>query len=144
MLEFDGIIYRANVWLNGKEIASSDEMFAVYRRFHFDISGIVNFGKKNILAVEIIPPRKGEPSVGFVDWNPTPPDHNIGIWREVRIKISGNVSINSPFVKSKINLDSHKSAEITVSSEIVNHSNKKISGVLTGEIGKIKFFNLIY
>lgn len=32
-LEFDGVIYRANVWLNGKQIASSDEMFGVYRRF---------------------------------------------------------------------------------------------------------------
>lgn len=143
ILEFDGIIYCANVWLNGKQIASSDEMFGVYRRFQFNISGSVNFGDKNILAVEIIPPKKGEPSVGFVDWNPTPPDHNMGIWREVRIKISGDVSINHPFVKSKINLDNYKSAELTVSSEVVNHSNKKISGVIIGEMGKIKFSKIV-
>jgi exo-1,4-beta-D-glucosaminidase len=139
ILEFDGVIYRANVWLNGKQISTSDEMFGVYRRFQFNISATVNFNEKNILAVEIIPPQKGEPSVGFVDWNPTPPDYNMGIWRDVRVKISGDVSIKHPFVKSKINLENYNSAELTVSSEIVNNSNRKVSGIISGEIGKIKF-----
>ncbi|MDF1613064.1 glycoside hydrolase family 2 protein [Stygiobacter electus] len=139
ILEFDGIIYRANVWLNGKQITTSDKMYGVYRRFHFNLNSAVKFKGKNILAVEIIPPKKGEPSIGFVDWNPIPPDHNMGIWRDVRIKITGDVSINSPFVKSKLNLKNYNSAELTVSSEIVNNSNRKIIGVISGEFDKIKF-----
>ena len=138
-LEFDGVIYRANVWLNGKKIASSNEMFGSYRRFQFNISNIINFNGKNILAVEVFPPVQGEPTVGFVDWNPKPPDNNMGIWREVKVKFSGAASINFPFVKSRIDLKEYKSAELTISSEVYNNTNKKVIGILSGEIGSIKF-----
>jgi exo-1,4-beta-D-glucosaminidase len=138
-LEFDGVIYRANVWLNGKQIAHSNEMFGAFRRFQFNISSVVDFNEKNILAVEIFPPEQGEPTVGFVDWNPKPPDNNMGIWREVRLIITGNASITSPFVKSKINLETLKNAELTISAEVINNTNQKISAALSGEIGSIKF-----
>ena len=139
-LEFGGIIYRANIWLNGKMISNADSTKGVYRRFIFDVSNVVKPGGKNVLAVEVFPPKPGEFSVGFVDWNPEAPDNNMGLWRDVKLKISGDVSINFPFVQSKINLKTLKSAELTVSAELLNNSNKKVSGVLTGEIGKIKFF----
>ncbi len=138
-LKFDGIIYRANIWLNGKQIANADSTEGVYRRFAFDMTNLIKREGKNILAVEIFPPKPGEPSIGFVDWNPTPPDKSMGIWRDVKIKFSGDVSINYPFVQSKINLKTLKSAELTVSTELFNNSNKNISGELSGEIGKIKF-----
>jgi exo-1,4-beta-D-glucosaminidase len=135
-LEFDGIVYRANVWLNGKQIAGSDTMAGVFRRFEFDITNIAE--KKNILAVEVFPCQPGEPSVGFADWNPDPPDNSMGIWREVKLKISGNVSLNYPFVKSKVDLETFKFAELTVSAEVKNNTANKINGVLYGEIGGIK------
>ncbi len=138
-LEFDGIIYRANIWLNSRLISKEDSTKGVYRRFEFDISNVVKPGEKNILAVEVFPPKPGEPSVGFADWNPEPPDNNMGIWREVKLKISGDVSVNYSFIISKINLKTLKSAELTVSTELLNNSSKKVSGMLTGEIGKIKF-----
>ena len=120
-------------------ISNADSTKGVYQRFNFDVSDIVKSGEKNILAVEVFPPKPGEFSVGFVDWNPEAPDNNMGLWRDVKLKISGDVSINFPFVKSKINLKTLKSAELTVSTELLNNSNKKVSGVLTGEIGKIRF-----
>jgi exo-1,4-beta-D-glucosaminidase len=138
-LEFDGIIYRANIWLNGKQVTNADNTEGTFRRFEFDISNIAIIGKNNILAVEVIPPKPGEPNVGFVDWNPKPADNSMGLWREVRIKVSGDVSIKFPFVRSDINLETLKSAGLTISDEIQNNSNKKVSGILEGEIDKIIF-----
>ena len=138
-IQFNGINYRANIWINGNEIAASDTIQGCFRIFEFDVSKYVKFGEKNALAVEVIPPVKGEPTMGFVDWNPRPPDENVGIWRNVYLKLSGDVSINFPYVRSKVDTASLKKAEITVSSELKNNSDKTIVGVLKGKIGKIKF-----
>src|SRR5271154_2954375 len=35
-LHFDGINYRANVWLNGKQVAGSDEVAGAFRSYDFD------------------------------------------------------------------------------------------------------------
>ena len=137
-LEFEGINYRANIWLNGTLISDSSYCTGVYRMFEFDITRIVKRNGKNVLAVEVFPPKKGEPTIGFVDWNPNAPDNNMGIWRPVKLKFSGDISINYPFVQSKINYQS-RIAELNVSTELHNNSDKYISGELTGEIDKIKF-----
>jgi exo-1,4-beta-D-glucosaminidase len=138
-LKFEGIIYRADIWLNGKLVADSGTVQGVYRMFEFDVSAIVKKSGKNILAVEVFPPQRGEPSIGFVDWNPAPPDNNMGIWRNVSIMVSGDVSVNYPFVQSKVNTETLKSAELTLSAELLNNKNKNVSGILAGEIGQIKF-----
>lgn len=141
-LDFDGIIYRADIWLNGTLIAKSDSVKGVYRQFEFNISNIVKAGK-NFLAVKVFPPQPGDPSTGFVDWNPASPDKSLGIWREVKIKISGSVSINNPFVRSKVDLITLKSAELSVSAELANNTGDIVSGVITGEIDQIKFSNKV-
>ncbi len=138
-LEFDGINYRANIWLNGKQIANSEAAAGVYRMFDFDVTGIIKSDSKNVLAVEVFPPKKGEPTIGFVDWNQTPPDKNMGLWRGVNLKFSGDVSLKHPFVQSKIDLETLKSAELTVSVEVQNNSDKKVIGVLSSKIGEINF-----
>jgi len=138
-LLFEGINYRADIWLNGKLIADSGSVAGVYRMFEFDITGIINQNGKNVLAVEVFPPKIGEPTIGFVDWNPSSPDKDMGIWRPVKLIFSGDVSINYPFVQSKLDLETLKQAKLTVSAEVRNNLNKKVSGELTGEIGKISF-----
>jgi len=138
-IEFNGLNYRANVWLNGNKITSSDETFGAFRRFEFDITKFVRFDKPNVLAVEIFPPKPGEPTIGFVDWNPIPPDRNMGLWREVDLKFSDMVSIDFPYVKSKINLKDYSSAELTVSAELKNHSMQTVKGILSGSIENVIF-----
>ena len=51
ILNFDGICYRANVWLNGKKIADKNDMFGSFRQFSFDITKEVR--QENVLAVEV-------------------------------------------------------------------------------------------
>src|ERR1044071_8658997 len=46
-LGFDGINYRANVWLNGRQIADSSKMVGAWRLFEFDISAAADIGGIN-------------------------------------------------------------------------------------------------
>ena len=133
-LNFDGINYKANVWLNGNLIANFDQINGAFRRTNFNISEQVNSGK-NILAIEVIPPKPGDFSIGFVDWNIAPPDNNMGIFRDVSLHFSNGISIDKPFVETKVNLTTLNSAELEVSAELINHSNKKISGLLKCSFG---------
>ncbi len=139
LLEFDGINYRANIWLNGKRIAAAETTFGSFRRFSFDVTGVAKPGEKTVLAVEVSPPKPGEPTIGFVDWNPPAPDRNMGLWRGVRVKVTGEVSIHSPFVKTKLNLEKLDKARLTVSVEVRNHSAEKKEGDLIGEILRSRF-----
>lgn len=133
-LRFNGINYKADIWLNGQKIASSDSVEGGFRRFTFDISREVKTGD-NVLALEITRPYPGDLTVGFVDWNPEPPDHSLGIWRNVELMVSGPVSVDQPFVQTKVDTATLDHAWITVSALLQNHSDKAIEGVLKGRIG---------
>jgi len=138
LLSFDGINYKANIRLNGKLIADTDTVKGAFRRFQFDISDKVVTGN-NILVVEVTPPGPGDFSIGFVDWNPNPPDKNMGIFRDVTIEFNKGVSIHNPFVETKINSQTHYSATLDVSAELKNHTTDTVSGILKGSIGSIVF-----
>jgi exo-1,4-beta-D-glucosaminidase len=138
-LEFDGINYRANVWLNGKKVADAATTYGAFRRFSIDVTGTAKPGDRNTLAVEVLPPRKGDFTIGFVDWNPKPPDNSMGLWREVRLRTTGDVAVNFPFVVTKLNLDTLKEARLTVSAELENTSANPVSGTFEGRIGNLRF-----
>src|ERR1035441_4772547 len=97
-LGFDGINFRANVWLNGKQIAASDQLAGAWRLFEFDVTAAARPGGNNALAIEIYPPETGDLAITFVDWNPLPPDKGMGLWRDVSITATGPVAIRYPVV----------------------------------------------
>src|SRR4030043_784200 len=129
LLEFDGINYSADIWLNGSRIAPASEARGAFRRFQFDISKFVSKGD-NALSLEVIPPKPGDFSTGFVDWNPPPPDRNMGIFRSVRLRFCRDVSIERPFVRTKLNLETLDEATLIVTTELVNHGKHSVSGIL--------------
>ena len=133
-LLFNGINYRADIWLNGKRIASADSIRGGFCRFLLDVSQYVHSGE-NILALKVAPPDTGDLTVGFVDWNPEPPDHNMGIWRDVRLIVSGPVSIDQPFIQTKVDTATLDHADLTVSALLRNHTDRSITGILKGTIG---------
>lgn len=137
-LGFDGINYKANIWLNGRQLATSDSIFGAFRLFSLDVTKILKRGK-NILAVEVFPPKPGDFTIGFVDWNPRPPDQNMGLWRPVRLHLSGSISINNPLITSDINLETLTEAALTITVDLVNHSDQTVSGTLKGELEEIEF-----
>jgi exo-1,4-beta-D-glucosaminidase len=137
-LKFDGINYKANVWLNGQLIADATTIDGAFRITSFDVNTHIKSGS-NILAIEVIPPQPGDFSIGFVDWNPAPPDGDMGVFRPVTLHLHGGVQIEKPFVQTKVNLETLKEADLTVSAELTNYSNMVISGDLVGTIGDMVF-----
>lgn len=131
-LLFDGISYGANVWLNGKQIATRDSLHGPFRRFKIDITDAIK--EKNALAVEVFRAQPGEPNIGFVDWNPRPADESMGIFREVRIITNNEVSMNHVAVHSKVNTKTLNEAWLTVETELTNMSDKQVEGELKGTI----------
>lgn len=138
LLEFDGINYAATIWLNGRQIATSEEARGAFRRFQFDVSKWLHAGD-NVLAVEVAPPKPGDFSTGFVDWNCPPPDRNMGLFRPVRLRFCHAVSIENPVVQTQLDLATRAQADLTISVDLVNHSPEPISGTLEGRIETIRF-----
>jgi len=132
-LLFEGLNYKANVWLNGVKIASADTVEGCFRMFQFDITQAVRKGD-NILAVEIIPPKWGDLTIGFVDWNPWPPDNNMGIWRPVKLLKSGPVALKHVFVKPSVNTETLQEASLRISAELMNQSMEEIQGKVKARI----------
>jgi exo-1,4-beta-D-glucosaminidase len=136
-LHFLGINYRANIWLNGKQLADRSEVAGAYRAYEFRISELLNKSGKNALAVEVFAPEKNDLGLTWVDWNPTPPDKDAGIWREVFLSSSGDVTLRHPFVNSKLD-STYKSAALTLSAELRNTTDHAVKATLHANVGDIQ------
>jgi exo-1,4-beta-D-glucosaminidase len=132
-LHFLGINYRANIWLNGKKIADRAEVAGAYRYYEFRVNALLNKSGNNALAVEVFAPEKNDLGLTWVDWNPTPPDKNMGIWREVYLSSSGEVALRAPFVSSMLNSD-YQVAALTLSAELRNTTDHSVKAVLRAEV----------
>lgn len=132
-LNFDGINWKANVFLNGQKIGKIDGAFM---RGKFDVSKQIVKGK-NAIAIQIIKtlirghqgtdglqyrPEWGIPgadnptfhaTIGW-DWIPTIRGRNIGIWNDVFLTYNGAVTIEDPFVRTELPLLDTTSADVFI------------------------------
>ncbi len=128
-LRFNGINYRADLWVNGNKVAGKETFAGAYRMFTFNISKFVREGK-NSVALKLWQYADGEFSVGFVDWNPLPPDRNMGIFRDVFLEVNDGIKVRSPFVWSKVNTGNLTDAKLFIQSGLVNSSPEEVTGTL--------------
>jgi len=159
-LIFKGINYRAEVWVNGKQIADSSQMAGMFAEHNLDVSHAIIAGSENTLAVKIFPldypglPSKeqlqalgpfydnGGPtgdigknvtmlcSVGW-DWMPPVRDRNMGIWQPVYLRTSGAVTIGRPKLVTNLpSLPDTSLAKIELSLTLSNHSATARNGKL--------------
>ncbi len=138
-LKFGGINYRANIWLNGKQIANSNDVAGAWRTYEFNVTDIAKPGGVNVLAVQVSAPTETDLAITFVDWNPAPPDKNMGLWREVELVASGPVALRYPTVVSKVDSPVNDKAHLTVTALLKNGSKDPVKGVLKGKIGTVTF-----
>jgi exo-1,4-beta-D-glucosaminidase len=132
-LDFLGINYRANVWVNGVKVGDAKDVAGTYRTFEFNVSKNVQAGKMNALALEIFAPQKDDLGITWVDWNPTPADRDLGIWKEVFLTTSGDVSVRHPFVAAKLDAE-YRTAALTVSADLHNTAEHPVKGIFRGDI----------
>ena len=138
-LGFDGINFRINVWLNGKQVAAADKAAGAWRLFEFDITAAAKAGETNTLAIEVFPPQPHDLAITFVDWNPQPPDKNMGMWRDVYVTATGPVAVRYPAVTTTLNLPKTDQAQLMVRAELRNASDHDVDGVLKAKIESLEF-----
>ncbi|HZU09726.1 MAG TPA: glycoside hydrolase family 2 protein [Pseudacidobacterium sp.] len=137
-LRFAGINYRADVWLNGKRIADSTQVAGAYRTYEFDVTDKIVYGKPNVLAVETFAPSETDLGINWVDWNPAPPDKDMGLWGAVDLTTSGPVTLRSPMVVTHFTDASLKQANLTVYAELHNATDRPVHGNVTGTVANIR------
>jgi len=135
-LNFDSINYRANIWLNGHQVASSDKVAGMYRTFEFDVTDVLQPGVANVLAVEVFPPTQNDLTITFVDWYPMPPDKDMGLVKDVYVRTSGPVTLRNPQVITRLDQPPDK-AHLTISADLRNATDQPVNGTLRAQIGEI-------
>jgi exo-1,4-beta-D-glucosaminidase len=139
-LTFNGINYRAEIWVNGRRVAAPDTARGAYRQLEYDITAIAHFGgSPNVVAAAVAPPAEGDLAITFVDWNPPAPDRNMGLWQDVSVSTSGPVRLRNPYVAADLELPSRTSARLTVYADLTNGKHVPVTGVLSGKIGEVTF-----
>ena len=134
-LGFDGINFRANIWVNGRQIADAKQMAGAWRVWQLDITAAARPGESNVLAVEVFPPLPHDLAITFVDWNPLPPDKVMGLWRDVWVAATGPVAIRFPMVTTKLR---GSGADLTIRAELVNASGQAVDGVLKASVAGVE------
>ncbi len=132
-IHFPGINYRANVWFNGEKIADAQDVAGTFGIFEFNLTRLAKPGQKNAIALEISAPGKDDLGITWVDWNPTPADKDLGIWKEVTVTANGQVALRNPFVKAQLSSD-FSAADLTISADARNDSAAPVKGNFTVEL----------
>jgi len=138
-LHFGGINYRGDVWLNGHKIADTTQVAGAYRTYDFDVTDLLKPGKKNVLAVETFAPTEKDLGINWVDWNPCPPDKDMGLYGTVDLVTTGTVTLRSPLATTHFTGNDLRTAELTVYAELHNGSDRAVKGVVEGTAAGVKF-----
>ena len=157
VLEFDGINWKAEVWLNG---AQAGRIEGAFTRGRFEVDSLLRDGR-NVLAVKI--ERNAHPgvakektarwtgynggvlgadsptfhaSIGW-DWMTTVRGRNCGIWNDVRLIEKGPVTVSDPLVASKV----HPDGTATITPSVIVKGTGRTSGKVTleGWLGALHF-----
>ncbi|GLQ88774.1 glycoside hydrolase family 2 [Dyella flagellata] len=144
LLRTNGMIASADVWVNGHRVADHATVAGAYPVHELDVTNWVQTGA-NILAMQVHPadPRKSL-SIGWVDWNPTPPDNNMGPWRGVDIVQTGPVELSFPQVLSALSLPDLSRASLTVKVSAKNLDTVAHDATINGTVAGVSLQQTIH
>ena len=155
-LNFRGINYKAEIFLNGKRINRNTHE-GMFLRKTFNITPYLRTDAPNVLAVLVYPPTHvGNPNGGQGgdgqiarnntmqytpgwDWIQPVRDRNTGIWDEVSITTTGPVCLSSPYVVTKVpgvrdpETKTQREAFVNTSVELENTGSTSLKGLLVCE-----------
>jgi hypothetical protein len=155
-LNFDGVNWKAEVFLNGKSVGRVEGAFM---RGRFDVTDIIRPGGTNVLAVRVRknatpgsvkekgrgPSPTGGPlggdnptfhaSAGW-DWISTIRGRNTGLWNDVYLTQSGPVTVEDPRVDTVLPLPDTSRADLTVEATLRNKEAREVSGTLRVRFGE--------
>jgi hypothetical protein len=145
-LWFNGINYKARIWLNGHHLG---DIKGAFTRGKFNVTNHLKASGRNVLLVQMLPPHNpgipdeqsalsGMGKNGGVhtmdgptffategwDWIPGIRDRNMGIWQDVQLSFTGSVTSSDPQVITDLPLPDTTSANVTLRTTLINHSTQ--------------------
>ena len=161
LLNFDGINWKADVYVNGNKAGRIEGSFI---RGQFDISDLIKTGERNALAVRIFcnenPGIIKEQNREFTDvnggdlggdnptfhatigwdWIPTVRGRNIGIWNDVYMSAhDGGVTVDDVFFDTDLPLPEASYADIHPVITLTNHNDEVKAGRIEVKYGPLGF-----
>ena len=159
-LQFDGVNYHTEVWINGRLVTTWSGMFWQEK---VDISEFIRPGEENVLAVKVLPVDSPGTLMGR-SWGPVNEwhnggdgwigrnvtmlmtagwdftfydgirDRNTGIWKDIKVYTTREAALESPYVRSSLDHPGYDTARETVSVEVRNNTMGNLDITVEGEI----------
>ncbi|KEF55987.1 uncharacterized protein A1O9_07567 [Exophiala aquamarina CBS 119918] len=133
-LQTNGITSRADIYLNGVQIASNETQVGAYGGKRYEITEAISAGNNAILIVAYPTNYLRDFAMGYVDWNPYPPDNGTGVWRYVELAQSDQVSLSTPRIKTDFEYTWKQSVLVTVRADVSNNGNQPVNATITATI----------
>lgn len=155
-LDFPGINYRAEVFVNGRAVEGL--LAGMFQRHSLDVTHLARNGG-NRVAVRVRPPwPPGTPEAGRAggrsgpgslassvtmrytagwDWMPPVADRNTGLWQAPGLRITGPIRLNDPRVVTYVlgpEGEVTDKATLMMGAEVHNASDEEASGMLTAHV----------
>ena len=167
VLTFQGLNYRANIWVNGRLLANATSTQGAYNYFDVDASEALAAGGGTFLAVQVFrsfdwgidcheshlaenlqvscrgknKSQSQDLGITWVDWAPAPHDANMGLWRDV-VLTTTQAHSEPPVTLRYPGVHTSFSAgntgaSVTITAEAVNWGNTFLSGSVHMALGSL-------
>jgi exo-1,4-beta-D-glucosaminidase len=116
----------------------NDKFIGTFRHYDVDITDFVTPGESVDIKIKVTRPLYGSDNdltYYWVDWNPCPPDSNMGLTGSVTVSTSSAVRLSNPAVAAKVANDYSK-ADLTFYVDANNMTDAPVEGILSGTIRK--------
>lgn len=135
-IQTNGITSKADIWFNGHEIADKRVQTGCYGGHTYDISSLAQ--EDNALLIRAYPTDYNKDfAMGFVDWNPYPPDNGTGVWRDVWVRETGPLMMGPVRVVHDFEPGSEREGvEITFKVDVTNLEDGDVTGSITAVVGE--------
>jgi len=151
-LNFRGVNYGCDIWLNGHKLNPTTH-FGMYLRQSYNITQFINAGANRIAVIVYPPDPVGNPNGGqggdgeiarnvshqYVagwDWIQPIRDRNTGIWDKVTLERTGSIRIKNPHIVTEVpglrfpDDVNQAPAFLHISAEVENASDASVTGEL--------------
>jgi hypothetical protein len=143
-LVMNGVLSRANLWVNGTKIADQAQLQGAYSRFEYDLTPYVRDGD-NAIALDVFrndSSNRGYLTLDMVDWNQPSPDNWTGLQFAPELIQDGPVSVRDLHVVQD-NATDLSASDLTVKAVLRNNTatpqTADVSGAVTGPRSHIRF-----
>lgn len=125
-LETHGITPRADLFLNGRQLATKSFQSGSYGGHVYDVTPVL--GVENVLLVQVYPTdHRHDLAQAFIDWNQSPPDRGAGVWRNVTMKQTGPVVLGPLSVATKFLTPDLAEVQVSFQAAVRNLENRTVT-----------------